>query len=112
MKKYEAIVIPEGASIEVMVRTLLTKRNAGEPAKCSFRGKEFFSDTISVDGAYKTLFGERKADYIKSTEQKKVAPPVFVPATEETLEDLTSEKDGSNPPDVADSTDEGSTGII
>ena len=52
-----------GSTIEDAVNTLLEHRKAGELACINFNGTMLYSDSVTMDGAYKEITGMTRADF-------------------------------------------------
>jgi hypothetical protein len=58
-----------GNDIETVVRNLLSHRERGELICTEFNGKILYSDTVTMDGAYKAITGKTKAEYDKAQQE-------------------------------------------
>ncbi len=58
-----------GGTIETAVKKLLTYKNNNELVYGVFNGTALFSDTVTMDGAYKEIIGKTKAEFDKSQQE-------------------------------------------
>lgn len=63
MKYYEEIELSCGCTIEEAVEELLYYKNKGIKVYGDFNGHKLYSDTITIDGAYKEITGYTKEEY-------------------------------------------------
>lgn len=61
-KKYEKIVFSVGSTIDENVKELLSYKDKGVLVSGVFNGITLYSDTVTVDGAYKEITGKTKAE--------------------------------------------------
>lgn len=61
--EYEKIHIRYGSKVETAVDALLQCREAGKLAYCVFNGIKLYSDTVTMDAAYKEITGLTKAEF-------------------------------------------------
>jgi hypothetical protein len=66
---YKEIDFPCGCTIERAVNTLLSHRDKGELVSGIFNGTMLYSDTVTMDGAYKEITGKTKAEFDKSQQE-------------------------------------------
>lgn len=64
-KKYEQIQFLPGSTIEQSVNELLSYKIDGKAVCGKFNGITLFSDTVTMDGAYKEITGKTKAEFDK-----------------------------------------------
>lgn len=67
-KEYTKIDFPLGRSVEECVNVLLGYKEKGQLVFGIFNGHKLYSDTITMDSAYKEITGKTKKefdDYIK-----------------------------------------------
>lgn len=57
------ISIQGDCSLDLIVNMLTTARERGESMECTFWGKELSSETVTMDSAYKTVYGYTKEQY-------------------------------------------------
>lgn len=68
MKEYEQIEL-WGSNIESVVNSLLEYKSKGKLVSCDFNGTILYSDTVTLDKAYKQITGKTKAEF--DAEQQK-----------------------------------------
>ncbi|WP_226035686.1 hypothetical protein [Aquibacillus saliphilus] len=66
---YIKIDFHAGSTIEGAVRELLTYKENGYLAFGEFNGFKLYSDTVTVDGAYKEIIGKTKSEFDKSQQE-------------------------------------------
>lgn len=66
MKNYKEIDLWAGCSIEMAVKELLKYKLKGELACCNFNDTILYSDTVTLDSAYKQITGKTKEEYEQS----------------------------------------------
>jgi hypothetical protein len=67
-KKYEQVDFLPGSTIEQAVNKLLSYREKGKLAVGKFNGVTLYSDTVTLDSAYREITGITKMefdDYVK-----------------------------------------------
>lgn len=62
-KQYEKIKFLLGSSIDEAVEELLSYKNEGILACGQFNGVTLYSDTVTIDDAYKEITGKTKDDF-------------------------------------------------
>lgn len=70
MKEYREIETFAGSTIEDAVNVLLKHKEKGELVFCKFNGYILYSDTVTMDLAYKKITGKNRSEFIN--EQKKI----------------------------------------
>ncbi len=65
-KKIEFLV---GSNIEDAVKELLSHKKKGILASGEFNGTTLYSDTVTLDGAYKNITGKTKAEFNKAQQE-------------------------------------------
>lgn len=68
-KKYLKIDFYAGSTIDSAVRELLTYRKEGVLAYGEFNGVSLYSDTVTLDTAYKSITGKNKSDFDKEQQE-------------------------------------------
>ncbi|RXZ78096.1 hypothetical protein EBB07_29010 [Paenibacillaceae bacterium] len=66
VKEYKEINFVAGSTIEDAVRELLMYKNQGVLAFGEFNGAKLFSETVTLDGAYKEIIGKTKTEFDES----------------------------------------------
>jgi hypothetical protein len=61
--KYVKIEFTLGSTIEQAVNELLSYKQQGQLAYGKFNGITLHSDTVTLDSAYKMMFGKTKAEF-------------------------------------------------
>lgn len=61
--EHEEIHIRWGSKVETAVDALLQYREEGKLAYCVFNGITLYSDTVTMDTAYKEITGLTKAEF-------------------------------------------------
>lgn len=69
MKEYEEIDFMCGCDISDAVKELFSYKENGKLAFGSFNGTKLYSDTVTMDGAYKEITGKTKAEFDKSQQE-------------------------------------------
>lgn len=69
MEKYKKIELLVGNTIEDAVNELLDYREKGELACCDFNGHTLYSDTVTMDDAYKEIIGKTKYEFDKAQQE-------------------------------------------
>lgn len=64
-KNYEKIDFSLGSTIDQAVSELLDYKKKGKLAYGKFNGVNLYSDTVTVDSAYRMITGKSKAGFIK-----------------------------------------------
>lgn len=67
-KKYREINFSLGSNIESAVNELLKFKEKGKLVFGEFNGVTLYSDTVTMDSAYKEILGETKAEFDRSQE--------------------------------------------
>ncbi|OMD76854.1 hypothetical protein [Paenibacillus odorifer] len=67
--KYKKIGFFLGNTIEDAVHELLTYRKKGTLACGEFNGTTLYSDTVTMDGAYKSIIGKTKTEFDESQQK-------------------------------------------
>ncbi|MCR6116646.1 hypothetical protein HXA31_20165 [Salipaludibacillus agaradhaerens] len=62
-KDYLKVEFTLGDTIENAVNQLLKHKEKGQPACGDFNGVTLYSDTVTMDGAYKEITGMTKAEF-------------------------------------------------
>lgn len=62
-KNYLKVNFTPGDTIENAVNQLLKHKEKGQLAYGDFNGVTLYSDTVTMDGAYKEIIGKTKAEY-------------------------------------------------
>jgi hypothetical protein len=62
-KKYEQVKLSLGSSIERAVNELLSYREKGKLAVVKFNGVTLYSDTVTLDSAYREITGKTKTEF-------------------------------------------------
>ena len=70
-KVYERIDLRLGNTIEDAVATLVSYREKGKLVSINFNGVTLYSDTVTMDSAYKEITGKTKNDLEKEREQRR-----------------------------------------
>lgn len=70
MKDYKEIELSGGCTIEEAVKELTYYKNKGIKVFGEFNGHKLYSDTITIDSAYKQITGHTKEEY--ENKQKKI----------------------------------------
>lgn len=65
--EYLKIDFTPGDTIENAVNQLLEHKEEGRLASGEFNGVTLYSDTVTIDGAYKEIIGMTKADFDEHT---------------------------------------------
>jgi hypothetical protein len=68
-KNYKEIDFSCGCNIERAVNTLLSHRNKGELVYGTFNGTKLYSDTVTLDGAFKEITGKTKLEFDRSQQE-------------------------------------------
>lgn len=68
MGKYEELKFTIGKNLDECIETLLDYNKQGKFAFCNFNGHKFYSDKITMDGAYMKVLGKTKSDFDKYIE--------------------------------------------
>ncbi|RNB59408.1 hypothetical protein EDM57_04505 [Brevibacillus gelatini] len=63
VKQYKEIKFLLGSSIDEAVEELLSYKNEGILACGQFNGATLYSDTVTIDDAYKEITGKTKAEF-------------------------------------------------
>lgn len=61
--EHEKIHVKWGSKVETAVESLLQCRADGKLAYCVFNGIKLYSDTVTMDAAYKEITGLTKAEF-------------------------------------------------
>lgn len=69
-KKYEQIGFFAGNTIEQAVNELLSYKQQGKLACGEFNGVTLYSDTVTMDSAYKKITGKTKAEFDKAQQER------------------------------------------
>lgn len=64
-KNYEKIDFPLGSSIEQAVNELLNYKKKGKLVYAKFNGIALYSDTVTMDSAYREITGKTKAEFVE-----------------------------------------------
>lgn len=64
-KNYEKIEFTLGSTIEQAVNELLNYKKEGKLVYGKFNGVVLYSDTVTIDSAYREITGKSKAEFIK-----------------------------------------------
>ncbi len=70
MSKYKEIEFSVGSTIDRAVSVLLSYRDNGILASGSFNGKILYSDTVTLDNAYKEITGKTKTEFDKEQQER------------------------------------------
>jgi len=70
-KNYKTIEFSLGSNIERAVKELLQYKENGMLACGEFNGTTLYSDTVTLDGAYKAITGKTKAEFDRSEQEWK-----------------------------------------
>ena len=70
-KKYEQIEFFAGDTIEQAVNELLSYREKGKLVCAEFNGVTLYSDTVTMDSAFKEITGQTKFEFDKSQQEWK-----------------------------------------
>jgi hypothetical protein len=70
-KKYEQVEFLPGSTIEHAVNGLLSYREKGKLAVAKFNGVTLYSDTVTLDSAYREITGKTKAEFDKEQQEWK-----------------------------------------
>ncbi len=62
-KKYEHVEFLPGSTIEYVVNELLGYREKGKLAFAKFNGVTLYSDTVTLDSAYREITGKTKTEF-------------------------------------------------
>jgi hypothetical protein len=62
-KKYEQVDFLLGSTIEQAVNELLSYREKGKLAVGKFNGVTLYSDTVTLDSAYREITGKTKTEF-------------------------------------------------
>lgn len=65
-KKYNRIVLSCGKTLKDCVLELVKYANDGEFVCIDFNGHTLYSDTVSMDSAYKSVLGESYFEFLES----------------------------------------------
>lgn len=68
---YREITVFSGATLESVVNTLQRHHRWGEKVYVKFKGHYFYSDTVTLDDAYKTITGQTKETFDKTREERR-----------------------------------------
>lgn len=69
MEKYEEIEFLVGNTIEHAVNELLNYKEKGKLVCGDFNGHTLYSDTVTMDGAYKQIIGQTKSEFDKAQQE-------------------------------------------
>ncbi len=69
MEKYEEIEFLVGNTIEDAVNELLEYKKKGKLVCGDFNGHTLYSDTVTMDGAYKEIIGQTKSEFDKKQQE-------------------------------------------
>lgn len=69
MKKYKEIQFRLSSSIEQAVLLLFQYKESGVLVYGDFNGTKLYSDTVTMDGAYKEITGKTKSEFDKSQQE-------------------------------------------
>lgn len=64
-KHYEKIDFPLGGSIEQAVNELLNYKKKEKLVYGKFNGVTLYSDTVTMDSAYREITGKSKAEFVE-----------------------------------------------
>ena len=70
---YKNIEVDVGATIDEVVNLLLSYAQNGEKARAEFNGHILYSDSVTIDKAYKAITGMTKSEFdsfVSSEEQR------------------------------------------
>lgn len=70
--KYEEIAFFAGSTVEQAVNELLSYKEEGKLVCGKFNGVMLYSDTVTMDAAYKSITGKTKAEF-DQTQQERIA---------------------------------------
>ncbi|WP_227394210.1 hypothetical protein [Jeotgalibacillus aurantiacus] len=70
-KNYEQVELFLGYTIEKAVNELLSYRDRGRLVSGDFNGVTLYSDTVTMDSAYKEITGKSKAEFDRAQEEWK-----------------------------------------
>jgi hypothetical protein len=62
-KKYEQVEFLPGSTIEHVVNELLSYREKGKFTVAKFNGVTLYSDTVTLDSAYREITGKTKTEF-------------------------------------------------
>lgn len=65
-EKYGQVGFPLGSTIEQAVNELLSYREKGKLAVGKFNGVTLYSDTVTLDSAYREITGKTKTEFDQS----------------------------------------------
>jgi len=68
-KQYKKIEFCVGSNIESAVKELLNYKEKGILVCGDFNGTTLYSDTVTLDGAYKEITGKTKTEFDKSQQE-------------------------------------------
>lgn len=68
-KEYKEIEFLAGDTVEEAVKELLSYKDKGKLVCASFNGVTLYSDTVTMDGAYKEITGKTKSEFDKSQDE-------------------------------------------
>ncbi len=69
MEKYEEVEFLAGNTIEDAVNVLLDYKEKGKLVCINFNGHTLYSDTATMDGAYKEIIGQTKYEFDKAQQE-------------------------------------------
>ena len=62
-KNYKKVDLYLGSSIDQAVNELLNYKEEGKLVYCNFNGVILYSDTVTMDSAYREITGKSKAEF-------------------------------------------------
>ena len=62
-KNYKKVDLSLGSSIDQAVNELLNYKEEGKLVYCNFNGVILYSDTVTMDSAYREITGKSKAEF-------------------------------------------------
>lgn len=90
MNNYKKIYFTAGSTVESAVNELLKHREAGKLACGDFNGITLYSDTVTMDDAYKLITGKTKSEFDEAAKQRQEANERQQREHEEKISDLTT----------------------
>lgn len=70
-QNYREITVISGSTLETVVSTLQRYHRWGDKVYVKFKGYYFYSDTVTLDNAYKTITGQTKEAFDKTREERR-----------------------------------------
>lgn len=89
-KNYSKIEFMAGDTVEKAVNKLLRYKEKGLQVYGEFNGVELFSDTVTMDGAYKEITGRTKSEFDNMQRKRREAYEKSLREHEEAIPELTT----------------------